>query len=107
MQIDSPEQLMGAIKLLMVQMNRGQRKQFHKWIKDKLNAYNFQYPEGMKLKETDINEKPTEVASSPAVLSVPDTRLVDASGTAIEGSGVRDIVPSDERGTDSPSQLPV
>ncbi len=77
MEINSPDQLMGAINLLMLQMNRGQRKQFHNWVKTKINSYNFNYPEGYKIpqpsKETTDASK--EAAIAPVIV-VPTTEIL-------------------------------
>lgn len=84
MEINSPEQLLTAIKLLIKQMDRPQRKQFLEWIKRTKNEYDFNYPMGFKLEVPQTKETPnepvTEAATAP-VISVPVTELILPPGS--------------------------
>ncbi len=90
MEINSPEQLMSAISLLMMQMNRGQRKQFLQWVKDKTTQFNFNYPEGYKMesKETTNAKDPVVepiIVAPPVELIVP--AVSETSSGIITGQG--------------------
>lgn len=90
MEINTPEQLMAAIKLLVVQMDRKQRKQFLMWIKRMRTEYDFKYPQGYQVKET-TNEKKVQVAiTEPApVIVVPDSNIIIPEP---RGDVIRDVV---------------
>jgi hypothetical protein len=82
-EINSPEAMMNAIKLLILQMNREQRKKFLMWVKAKRNEFDFSYPQGYKLEEKEIVNEPAKEVSADVVLTVPDTRLVDSQGQTL------------------------
>ncbi len=77
MEINSPDQLMNAIKLLIVQMDRKQRKQFLMWVKRMRNEFDFKFPEGYKIeaKELQNESKATVVDTVPAIV-VPDNSII-------------------------------
>ena len=87
MEINSPEQMMAAIKILLVQMNREQRKQFLAWVKRHKNEMDFNYPQGLKIKET-TDEPQTEAPAAP-VLTVPNTELVVPTNNDSAGGIIR------------------
>ncbi len=75
MTLNSPEDLLKAIDLLLLSMDRPQRKLFLKWIKIKRSTYDTNFPMGKKLETLNEDSKPV-VASSDTVLTVPDTSLI-------------------------------
>jgi hypothetical protein len=66
MEINSPVEMVKAIDLLLLQMDKQNRKQFLNWVKDRRKQYDFLYPTGWKPPEAD------EKSSKPSIL-VPDT----------------------------------
>lgn len=87
MEINSPEQMMAAIKILLVQMNKDQRKQFLEWVKRHKREMDFNYPQGLKIKET-TDEPKTEAPAAP-VLTVPDTELIVPTNDGTTGGIIR------------------
>ncbi len=51
MTINSTEEFLGAIRLLVMQMDRQQRKQFLAWVKMHIKKFDFNYPLGYKIEE--------------------------------------------------------
>lgn len=84
MTLNSPEDLLKAIDLLLLSMDRPQRKLFLKWIKIKRNTYDTNFPMGKKLETLNEDSKPA-VASSDTVLTVPDTSLIVPSVQSVSG----------------------
>ena len=81
--INSPDEMMNAIKLLILQMNREQCKQFLAWVKAKRNEFDFNYPQGYKIESKEI---PNESKAEP-VFVVPNTELI-VPANHDQGSGI-------------------
>lgn len=87
MQINSPEELIKAINSLLLQMDRGQRKQFLGWVKARRRTYDFNYPQGYKYKGEDNAKDTTDVAAP------VDTGVVEPIPVVIAPAHTGIIVP--------------
>src|ERR1700675_607708 len=63
MEINSPVEMIKAIDMLILQMDKPHRKQFLAWVKNRRNQYDLLYPMGWK--------PPEEEAPKPSIL-VPE-----------------------------------
>lgn len=70
MNLSGPEDLLKAIDLLLLTMEKPQRKLFLQWIKTKRKVYDFNFPNGKKL-ET-LNAEQNNVATNILVPNQPD-----------------------------------
>jgi hypothetical protein len=80
MEINSSGDMLKAIDLLIIQMDRPQRKKFQNWIKDRRHQYDLLYPQGWK--------PPVEEAPKPSIL-VPEnskTSIIIPQGVTNEAS---------------------
>lgn len=92
MEINSPVEMVKAIDLLLLQMDRQHRKGFLLWVKDRRKQYDMLYPMGWK--------PPEEGAPKPSIL-VPDTY----KGVTNETKAEDDVVGSKSSGDRSGSVI--
>lgn len=98
MQINSPEEFVKAVNASLMYMNKEQRIAFVRWIKERVQQYNFNYPQGYKENNNAVNTSDEQpVNNSPSDSSVvqhPD--IVEATvcdsneGGTTEDSGHKD-----------------
>lgn len=95
--LHSASDLINAIRGMMMQMNRKQRKGFLTWVKERRNEYDFRFPQGYVHKDAP-NDQTTAVqpsvdvpvAESVPALIVPEPGIVNPAG---------EVVSSQDQGT--------
>lgn len=96
--LHSASDLIGAIKAMLMQMDRKQRKGFLQWVKERRNEYDLTFPQGYKPPKESINVETTvsqpgnlsPSSESAPVLLVQQPGIVNPQG---------EIVSSEDRST--------
>lgn len=95
MEINSPEEFIQAVNVSLMYMNRDQRITFVRWVKQRVNAYNFNYPQGYKETKNEpelVVDNPTVTSSSVDKSVAVDAVIVESSDSSSEQSSTNKSV---------------
>lgn len=97
MEINSPLDMIKAIDLMVMQMDKTHRKQFLAWVKDRRRQYDLLYPQGWQPPKPEA-EKPSilvpENSVGPSTIIIPEGVKVNAEASPVAATVVSETKPS-------------